>query len=218
MARKMFNAQLSPVVHDLKKRGVLSCANDVNHDDVGRTDAFTQEVGVSLLNRPHPLASPRAARRSPRTFRRGPHIDLRRSEEEPSEKLSESSLQPLQNTVHLQGSLQAAWHSPRTFRRGPYRDMRRSGEEVNEKPSKSCLQSPQNLTWKRSVHPPTSTAGAGCTSGMSVTKHSTALEAAPCGVDGLPVKLSETAPVSSPRSTKKSCSRPVKPCFHRALG
>jgi len=164
MPQKMRNIQLSPV--ELKRSGVLSCTKGAKHKDVGRTDTCTQEEHVSLLNTLHPLASPRTAQRSPRTFRRRP--------------------------------------------------LSRIEDEVKEKPSESSLQSPQNSIRGHSVDPPRS-AGADCILGMSVTNHSKAREAALFEVVGLPMKLSETAPVSSSQTMKSSRSRPAIREFRRAV-
>jgi len=166
MPHTMHNTQCSPVVHELKRRGVLSSANGAKYKEVGRTDAFTKAESVSMLNSMYPLASPRAAQRSPRTRRRNPDLGLRCNE-----------------------------------------------DRVNEKPSESSLQSPQKSIRRHSVDPPRSVARAGCTFGMSVTKHSKTLQAAPSGVGGLPMNLLETAPVRRPPAVKSSCSRPANPRF-----
>jgi len=120
------------------------------------------------------------------------------------------------NPLCAPASPRAAPRSPRTFRRSLDLDLRRGENKVNEKPSGSSLQSPQNSIRRHSVDPPGSAAGAGCTLGMSVTKHLKALQLAPSGVGGLPLKLAEAVPVSSPRAMKSSRTRPASPRFRRA--
>jgi len=124
---------------------------------------------------------------------------------------------PMLNPLRPPASPRVTPCSPRTFRRSSDLDLRCGEGEVNEKPGERSLQSPQNLIWRHSVvDPPRSAAGAGCTLGMSVTKHSKALDLTLSGVGGLPIKLSEIAPVSSPRAMKSSRALPASPRFRRA--